>query len=86
MDKTEKLIAELFDKTMQGFGIMVKILCESIEKSKHSGRIIIYKDMECELIGTSDGGGTLNTGGLAFCIKLPDGSIKNVQDTDCIFK
>lgn len=45
----------------------------------------MYKEQKCELLGTTDGATTLNTGGLAFCIILPDGSVKNVQDTTVSF-
>ena len=34
-----------------------------------------------EIIGQSDGGGTLNTGGIAFCCILNDGTIVNIQDS-----
>jgi hypothetical protein len=37
------------------------------------------------ILGQSDGGGTLNTGGIAFCVELKDGSVINVQDLDIQF-
>ncbi len=61
---------------------MTKSTCEAIKNEK---RYVIYQDQKCELLGISDGAGTLNTGGLAFCIIMPDGSVKNVQDSDCRF-
>ena len=85
MTEQEKTIAKIFDKSVEAFGIMAKSLCDAIKSTKTEKRYIMYQDQKCELLGTTDGGGTLNTGGLAFCIILPDGSVKNVQDRDCTF-
>ena len=85
MTEQEKTIAKIFDKSVEALGIMTKSLCDAIKSTKTEKRYVMYKDQKCELIGTSDGGGTLNTGGLAFCIILPDGSVGNVQDSYCRF-
>ena len=85
MTEQEKTIAKIFDKSVEALGIMTKSLCDAIKSTKTEKRYVMYKDQKCELIGTSDGGGTLNTGGLAFCIILPDGSVYNVQDAHCRF-
>lgn len=88
MDKlteNEKLIAPVFDKTIEAFEIMTKSLCDAIKSQKEEKRYVNYNGYKCELIGTSDGGCTLNTGGIAFCIIMPDGSVKNVQDSHCTF-
>ena len=69
----------------EAFGIMTKSLCDAIKSTKQEKRYVMYQDQKCELLGTTDGSITLNTGGLAFCIIFPDGSIKNVQDTQCRF-
>jgi len=78
-------IEKIFDKSVEALGIMTKALCDAIKSTKTEKRHVMYKDQKCELLGTTDAGGTLNTGGLAFCIILPDGKVKNVQDTDCTF-
>ena len=85
MKVEEKTIAKIFDKSVEALGIMTKSLCDAIKSTKNEKRYVMYRDQKCELLGTTDGGGTLNTGGLAFCIIMPDGSVKNVQDTDCRF-
>ena len=85
MTKQEELIAKVFDKSIEALGIMTNKLCNAIKSTKGEKRYVMYQSQKCELLGTSDGGTTLNTGGLAFCIILPDGEVKNVQDTDCLF-
>ena len=85
MTEQEKTIAKIFDKSVEALGIMTKTLCDAIKSTKTEKRYVMYQDQKCELLGTTEGGGTLNTGGLAFCIILPDGKVKNVQDTDCTF-
>ena len=85
MTEQEKTIAKIFDKSVEALGLMTKALCDAIKSTKSEKRYVMYQDQKCELLGTTDGGGTLNTGGLAFCIILPDGKVKNVQDTDCTF-
>lgn len=81
----EKIIASVFDKTIEAIGIATKAICTAIENKKEN-RIVIYDNQECQLIGISQGNATLNTGGLAFCIALPDGTVRNVQDTECRLK
>jgi len=56
-----------------------------IETTESEKRYVLYENQKCELLGTTDGSITLNTGGLAFCIIFPDGKVKNVQDTHCTF-
>ena len=85
MTEQEKTIAKIFDKSIEAFGIMTKSLCDAIKSTKQEKRYVMYQDQKCELLGTTDGSITLNTGGLAFCIIFPDGNIKNVQDTQCRF-
>ena len=85
MTVEEKAIAKIFDKSVEALGIMTKSLCDAIKSTKNEKRYVMYRDQKCELLGTTDGAVTLNTGGLAFCIIIPDGSVKNVQDTDCRF-
>jgi len=85
MTEQEKLIAKIFDKSVEALGLMTKSLCDAIKSTKSEKRYVMYKEQKCELIGTTDGAMTLNTGGLAFCIILPDGSVKNVQDSHCTF-
>ena len=85
MTEQEKIIAKIFDKSVEALGIMTKSLCDAIKSTKTEKRYVIYKEQKCELLGTTDGATTLNTGGLAFCIILPGGSVKNVQDTHCTF-
>lgn len=85
MTAEEKIIANIFNASIEALGIMTKSLCDAIKSTKNEKRYVMYRDQKCELLGTTDGGGTLNTGGLAFCIIMPDGSVKNVQDTDCRF-
>jgi hypothetical protein len=85
MTEQEKTIAMIFDKSVEALGIMTKSLCDAIKSTKTEKRYVMYQDQKCELLGTTDGGATLNTGGLAFCIILPDGKVKNVQDTHCTF-
>ena len=85
MTEQEKIIAKIFDKSVEALGIMTKSLCEAIKSTKSEKRYVMYQEQKCELLGTTDGATTLNTGGLAFCIILPDGSVKNVQDSHCTF-
>ena len=85
MTEQEKIIAKVFDKSVEALGIMTKSLCDAIKSTKSEKRYVMYKEQKCELLGTTDGGMTLNTGGLAFCIILPDGSVENVQDSHCTF-
>ena len=85
MTEQEKIIAKIFDKSVEALGIMTKSLCDAIKSTKSEKRYVMYKEQKCELLGTTDGGMTLNTGGLAFCIILPDGSVENVQDSHCTF-
>lgn len=85
MTEQEKTIAKIFDKSVEALGIMTKSLCDAIKSTKTEKRHVMYQDQKCELLGTTDAGATLNTGGLAFCIILPDGKVKNVQDTHCSF-
>lgn len=70
---------------VQSIGLMTELLCDAIRSTKAEKRYVLYGGQKCELLGMTDGGTTLNTGGLAFCIILPDGKVKNVQDTECIF-
>jgi len=85
MTEQEKLIAKVFDKSVEALGLMTKSLCDAIQSTKTEKRYVMYKEQKCELLGTTDGATTLNTGGLSFCIIMPDGSVKNVQDTHCTF-
>ena len=85
MTEQEKTIAKIFDKSVEALGLMTKALCDAIKSTKSEKRYVMYQDQKCELLGTTDGGITLNSGGLAFCIILPDGSVKNVQDSHCTF-
>ncbi len=85
MTEQEKTIAKIFDKSVEALGIMTKSLCDAIKSTKSEKRYVMYQDQKCELLGKTDGVITLNTGGLAFCIIMPDGSVKNVQDTYCRF-
>lgn len=85
MTEQEKTIAKIFDKSVEALGIMTKSLCDAIKSTKIEKRYVIYQDQKCELLGTTDASVTLNTGGLAFCIILPNGEVKNVQDTHCTF-
>ena len=85
MSEQEKTIAKIFDKSVEALEIMTKSLCDAIKSTKNEKRYVMYQDQKCELLGTTDGGSTLNTVGLAFCIIMPDGSVKNVQDTYCRF-
>ena len=85
MTEQEKTIAKIFDKSVEALEIMTKSLCDAIKSTKNEKRYVIYRDQKCELLGTTDGAITLNTGGLAFCIIMPDASVKNVQDTYCRF-
>jgi len=85
MTEQEKTIANIFDKSVEELRIMTKSLCDAIKSIKTEKRYLMYQDQKCELLGTSDGSSTLNTGGLAFCIIMPDGKVKNVQDIDCTF-
>ena len=85
MTEQEKTIAKIFDKSVEALGLMTKALCDAIKSTKSEKRYVMYQDKKCELLGTTDGGITLNSGGLAFCIILPDGSVKNVQDSHCTF-
>lgn len=85
MTEQEKIIAKVFDKSVEALGIMTKSLCDAIKSTKSEKRYVMYKEQKCELLGTTDGGMTLNTGGLAFCIILPDGSVENIQDSHCTF-
>ena len=85
MKAEEKVIAEIFDKSVEALGMMTKALCDAIKSTKTERRYVLYKNMKCELLGTTEGADTLNTGGLAFCIILPDGTVDNVQDNNCIF-
>ena len=85
MKEQEKIIAKIFDKSVEALGLMTKAFCDAIKSTKSEKRYVMYQDQKCELLGTTDGGSTLNTGGLAFCIILPDGSVKNVQDSHCTF-
>ena len=77
MEKQEAII--------EAIEAMTKKICDTINSTKTEKRYVIYKEQKCELLGTTDAGMTLNTGGLAFCIILPDGSVKNVQDDYCTF-
>ena len=85
MAEQEKTIAKIFDKSVEALGLMTKSLCDAIKSTKSEKRYVMYKEQKCELLGTTDGATTLNTCGLAFCIILPDGSVKNVQDSYCTF-
>ena len=85
MTEQEKTIANIFDKSVKALELMTKSLCDTIKLTKQEKRHVMYQNQKCELLGTTDGAITLNTGGLAFCIILPDGSVKNVQDAYCTF-
>jgi len=51
-----------------------------ITNGQYAGSTMIGKVVT--ILGQSDGGGTLNTGGIAFCCMFEDGSIKNIQDVE----
>jgi len=80
----EEIISKVFDRSVEALGLMTKRICDAIEGMGNPNiQYVEYRGMKCQLIGTSDGATTLNTGGLAFCIALPDGTINNVQDSSC---